>query len=154
MAAEAEAHAGNLDVAMGLVNRVRERAAKPEGFLKKYLDDSDPMAGFSEIPAANYNIALYTTSEFATPEAALKAIYFERKLELAMEGHRFFDLVRWGIAEEELNAFFTYQGGLTTDVRGGRFVPGRSEYFPIPQRQRDLSIGSDGTSVLAQNPMY
>jgi len=70
-----------------------------------------------------------------------------------MEGHRFFDLVRWGTAEATLNNYFTYESTITTDIRGGRFVTGRSEYFPIPQRQIDLSR-SGGTSSLTQNPGY
>ena len=155
MAAEAEAQAGSLPVAMDHVNRVRARAANPDGFLKEYLDPGNPMAGFDEsTPAANYVIAPYTATQFGTPDDALKAIYFERKLELAMEGHRFFDLVRWGIAEEVLNAYFDYQGDITTDVRGGRFVSGRSEYYPIPQAQIDLSVDETGQPTLEQNNGY
>ncbi|MDO6518314.1 RagB/SusD family nutrient uptake outer membrane protein [Zobellia uliginosa] len=155
MAAEAEAQAGSLDQAMAYVNRVRNRAANPEGFLKDYIDSSNPLAGFDESKdAANYNIAPYTLAQFSTKENALKAIYFERKLELAMEGHRFFDLVRWGIAEETLNAYFEYQGEITTDVRGGRFFSGIHEYYPIPQAQIDLSLDASGQPTLKQNPGY
>lgn len=155
MAAEAEAQTGDLPAAMNYVNRVRERAANEDGFLKKYKDDSDPLAGFDEDQnAANYNIEPYTSTQFSSPENALKAIYFERKLELAMEGHRFFDLVRWGIAEETLNAYFDYQGNLTTDVRGGNFISGKNEYYPIPQAQIDLSVDETGAPTLIQNPNY
>ncbi|WP_086476677.1 MULTISPECIES: RagB/SusD family nutrient uptake outer membrane protein [Arenibacter] len=155
MAAEAEAQAGSLDVALDYVNRVRQRAANPDGYLKQYVDEDDPMAGFDENSnAANYVIADYTLADFASKEMALERIYFERKLELAMEGHRFFDLVRWGIAEETLNTYFDYQGNITTDVRGGRFIPGKSEYYPIPQAQIDLSVGADGEPTLKQNPGY
>jgi len=155
MAAEAEAQTGNLNVAMDYVNRVRERAANEDGFLKDYIDPSDPMAGFDDSEnAANYTIEPYSSSQFASQESALEAIYFERKLELAMEGHRFFDLVRWGIAEETLNAYFDYQGKITTDVRGGKFISGKNEYYPIPQIQIDLSVGGDGQPVLTQNPGY
>ena len=155
MGAEAEAQAGSLPTAMQYVNRVRERAANPAGFLKKYLDESDPMGGFDENEnAANYNIEPYTAAQFGSQPDALEAIYFERKLELAMEGHRFFDLVRWGIAEQTLNSYFEYQGNITTDVRGGKFIPGKSEYYPIPQAQIDLSIGTDGQPTLTQNPGY
>jgi len=155
MAAEAEAQTENLGLAMQYVNRVRERAANPQGFLKKYIDENSPLTGFNDAEnAANYNIGLYTNSEFSSKENALDAIYFERKLELAMEGHRFFDLVRWGIAEETLNAYFDYQGKITTDVRGGKFIPGKSEYYPIPQAQIDLSLNSAGEATLTQNPGY
>jgi hypothetical protein len=84
---------------------------------------------------------------------ALKAIYFERKLELAMEGHRFFDLVRWGVASETLNAFFAYEGGFTLDIQGASFSKGTNEYFAIPQRQIDLSTNG-GKNTLAQNNGY
>lgn len=155
MAAEAEAQTGKLDLAMQYVNRVRERASNPQGFLKEYIDDNNPLAGFDTSKnAANYNIGLYTASDFSSKENALDAIYFERKLELAMEGHRFFDLVRWGIAEKTLNAYFDYQGQITTDVRGGRFISGKSEYYPIPQAQIDLSLNSSGEPTLTQNPGY
>ena len=84
---------------------------------------------------------------------ALKAIYFERKIELAMEGHRFFDLVRWGTAESELNRYFAYQSQITQDVKVGKFVKGKNEYYPIPQRQIDLST-INGKPTLTQNPNY
>ena len=83
MAAEAEAELGNLGRALDLVNMVRTRASNPDGFVK--LDDGTP--------AANYQIGLYPS--FANQQAALTAIRFERKIELGMEGHRFYDLVRW-----------------------------------------------------------
>ena len=70
-----------------------------------------------------------------------------------MEGHRFFDLVRWGIADVALNAYFQYQGKLTLDVRNGHFTKGRNEYYPIPQPEIDLSV-KGGTPVLKQNPGY
>lgn len=154
MAAEAEAQAGTLSVAMDYVNQVRNRAANPDGFLKKYIDDNAPLDGFSNQNAANYNIKPYTATNFGSKEAALKAIYFERKLELAMEGNRFFDLSRWGIAEETLNAYFDYQGTVTSDIRGGQFNSGKNEYYPIPQAQIDLSIDSSGAPTLKQNPGY
>jgi hypothetical protein len=75
------------------------------------------------------------------------------KIELALEGHRFFDLVRWGIAAQEINAYFTYQGKFTQDVKGGHFTAGKNEYYPIPQRQIDLS-GASGASALKQNTGY
>jgi hypothetical protein len=70
-----------------------------------------------------------------------------------MEGHRFFDLVRWGIADTELNAYIAFQSTQTNDVKGGRFLKGKNEYYPIPQREIDLSATS-GTAVLKQNPGY
>lgn len=152
MAAEAEAQLGNLAKAQDYVNQVRKRAANQEGWVYAYKNDADPLAGFSTKPAANYSIALYPSGNFASQgkDYALKAIYLERKLELAMEGHRFFDLVRWGTAEKTLNAYFQYESTVTTDVRGGKFVAGLKDYYPIPQRQIDLS----GAGVLTQNPGY
>lgn len=154
-AAECEAQAGSLATAQQYVNRVRARAANKEGWVYKYIDDSNPLGGFSDVPAANYKVSEYPAGDFASQGQAyaLSAIYYERKIELAMEGHRFFDLVRWGIAEKELNAYFNYQGKITSDVRRGKFTSGRNEYYPIPQRQIDLSV-QGGTKILTQNPGY
>lgn len=155
MAAEAEAQAGSLTTAMSYVNQVRERAGKPESMVYKYNDDSDPLAGFSTDLAANYVVGQYPAGSavFASKESALKAIYFERKLELAMEGHRYFDLVRWGIAPTEMAKFFTYESQWTSDIDGGTFTANKNEYYPIPQAQMDLS-STGGTPTLTQNQGY
>ncbi|MDB5148289.1 MAG: RagB/SusD family nutrient uptake outer membrane protein [Mucilaginibacter sp.] len=153
MAAEVEAQVGSLDKAESYVNMVRNRAANPAGFVHKYTDDEDPTGGFTDEPAANYKVSPYPGGAFASKDFALKAIYFERKIELAMEGHRFFDLVRWGIADTELNAYITFQSTVTNDVKGGKFLKGKNEYYPIPQREIDLSV-KGGSPVLKQNPGY
>ncbi|SEN19308.1 Starch-binding associating with outer membrane [Mucilaginibacter gossypiicola] len=153
MAAEVEAQVGSLDKAESYVNMVRNRAANPEGFVHKYVDDEDPTGGFTDEPAANYKVSPYPGGAFASKDFALKAIYFERKIELAMEGHRFFDLVRWGIADTELNAYVAFQSTITNDVKGGKFLKGKNEYYPIPQKEIDLSV-KGGSPVLKQNPGY
>lgn len=153
MAAEVEAQVGSLDKAESYVNMVRNRAANPDGFVHKYADNDHPTGGFSDDPAANYKVSPYPAGAFVSKDFALKAIYFERKIELAMEGHRFFDLVRWGIADTELNAYITYQSTLTNDVKGGKFIKGKNEYYPVPQIEIDLS-SKGGTPQLKQNPGY
>ena len=155
MAAETEANLGNFEQAQTYVNQVRARAANPVNFVYRYTNEATPLSGYSTTPAANYKIAVYPAGTLAGlgKTGALNAIYFERKLELATEGHRFFDLVRWGVAETELNKYFSYESTITTDIRGGRFVTGKNDYYPIPQRQIDLST-SGGKSTLTQNPGY
>ncbi|MFY7889854.1 MAG: RagB/SusD family nutrient uptake outer membrane protein, partial [Spirosomataceae bacterium] len=90
MAAEAEVEVGSLAKATEYVNLVRNRAANKAGWVTT-------AAG---TPAAKYVIAPYST--FASKAAATAAVRFERKLELSGEGHRFFDLVRWGVAATEI----------------------------------------------------
>ncbi|MCE7042596.1 RagB/SusD family nutrient uptake outer membrane protein [Dyadobacter sp. CY312] len=155
LAAEAEAQAGTLAKAQEYVNMVRARAANPKGWLYKYKNDAKPLEGFSTTPAANYKVAVYAPGAFAAlgKDKALKTIYFERRLELGMEGHRFFDLSRWGISEETLNAYIQYESKITSDITGGKFVKGKNEYYPIPQSQIDLSTRG-GVSSLKQNPNY
>ena len=95
-------------------------------------------------------IGLYNTP-FASQDAARTAVRMERKLELSGEGIRFFDLVRWGIAAQTLNAYLQFDGGrLPTSLGGAVFTAGKNEYYPIPQSQIDLV----GAGVLKQNPGY
>ncbi|WP_353130714.1 RagB/SusD family nutrient uptake outer membrane protein [Parapedobacter pyrenivorans] len=156
MAAEAEAEAGSLEKAQSYVNLIRARAANPAGWLYAYKDAQHPLDGFSNTPAANYRIGQYPTGTFAGwgKERAKAAIYFERRIELAMEGHRFFDLVRWGNAAQLLNDFFAYESTITTDIGDGHFQSNKNEYFPIPQIQIDRSIDASGNATLIQNPGY
>ena len=67
-----------------------------------------------------------------------KAIRHERRVELAMEGHRWFDLTRWGIAKETMD---TYMAGETKEAKElyGTFQKGKHELFPIPSKEIDLS---------------
>lgn len=155
MAAEAEVQTGDLNTAEEDVNIVRNRAANPAGFVYTYKDPNKPMNGFTNIPAADYFIKPYPNGNFAAngKDYALKAIYFERKLELGMEGKRFFDLVRWGIAQQTLNAYFNYEGKITSDISNAQFKTNKNEYFPIPQRQIDLTTVG-GKPTLTQNPGY
>jgi len=147
--AEAEVEAGSLEAARGLVNQVRARAANPAGWV---------MDGAS--PAANYKIGLYNTP-WTVQANARKAVRFERKLELGMEGHRFFDLVRWGAAAAEVNRMLDYNGGVShpsiNNKRGymasANFTANKNEYFPIPQSQIDRSV-TGGVAKLKQNPGY
>ncbi|MEN0052217.1 MAG: RagB/SusD family nutrient uptake outer membrane protein [Mucilaginibacter sp.] len=153
MAAEVKAQLSSGDMGLAYVNRVRARASNPAGFVYTYKDPANPTGGYTTTPAANYVVAQYPNGYFTGKDVALKAIYFERKLELALEGHRFFDIVRWGIAQQSLAAYFATDGKTITDVTGASFTPNKNEYYPIPQSQVDLQ--SDGkTSTLKQNPGY
>jgi hypothetical protein len=140
MAAEAEIEAGSLETARGYVNQVRARAANPATWVKRSNGSN----------AANYVIGLYNTP-WTDKAAATKAVRMERKLELSGEGHRLFDLVRWGVASTELNAYLAYEAKLlVTKFGGAKFTAGKAEYQPIPQSQIDI-MGKDN---VPQNPGY
>ena len=109
---------------------------------------------WNEYELPDYDVEAYPSSAFSSTQKALARIRYERKLELALEGHRFYDLVRWGIADERLDAYYTFEtSNLTNDVRNGDFTPDRNEVYPIPQRQIDLTM-QDGEQTLKQNPGY
>jgi hypothetical protein len=136
---ECETEAGDLNKARAYVNEVRARAANPLSFV--YQDSTTT-------PAANYKTGLYQIP-WTDQEYGRKAVHFERKLELGMEGHRFFDLVRWDEAEATLNKYLGYESNLRTYLKGATFNQPKNIYFPIPQRQIDLSNG-----LLKQNEGY
>ncbi len=99
--------------------------------------------------AANYVIEPYTTP-FADKDFATKAVRFERRIELGMEGHRFFDLARWGVSKEVLDAYYTNEGRTIPNF-GAKVAPFDPAHvvFPIPTAAMDLSEGN-----LTQNPGY
>jgi hypothetical protein len=134
MRAEIAVEESDLPTALTIVNQIRTRAATE--LVKK--DDGTP--------AANYLVKPYAS--FASQDYARKAVRFERRLELAMEGHRHFDLVRWGNADVVLNAYLAKESKKRTYLTGATFKKGSSEYFPIPQAQIDIM----GSNVLKQNP--
>jgi hypothetical protein len=155
LAAEAKVQLGNLDGAQTLVNRVRARAANPASFVYTYANAANPTGGFTTTKAANYVVSQWPTGAFTTmgKDQALKTVYFERKLELGMEGQRFFDISRWGIAQQALAAYYGFDGQFITDITGASWTPNKNEYYPIPQFQ--IGLESNGTtSALKQNPGY
>lgn len=142
MLAECEIESGNLEPARTLVNQIRQRAANPLGFVKN-PDGTD---------AARYVIGSYT-STWTDAALARQALQFETRLELALEGHRFFDLVRWDIAEPVLNAYMLREARLRAYFTGAKFTKGKHEYYPIPLLEiTNSAIG--GQAVLKQNPGY
>jgi starch-binding outer membrane protein, SusD/RagB family len=160
-AAECEVEVGSLTKAEEYVNLVRARAANPAGFVTTYTNNANPTAGFTTTPAANYKVGLYSGQFAANGKSyARKAVRFERRIEFAMEHHRQFDMRRYDGTEFDMeatvNSFLQREQrpGFNTNsnYKTGRFVKGKNELYPIPQRQIDLSVKPDGASALKQNP--
>ena len=132
--AEIEAPGGSLTNAFALINRVRSRAAGSATVVFP--------ATYGTVKIAPYTVP------FATQVDARNAVRLERLLELGMEGHRFFDLVRWGIAQPELTAFYNYEAALPYQALGDLNNPKATyagttrDYYDLPQRQIDLSNGT------------
>lgn len=125
--AECQIETNDLAGALANINAVRSRAANSDGFV------STP--GVSVI----YNVQTYGT--LGTQDNARKILRFERKLELGMEGHRYFDLQRWGIVQAELNRVLTYEKTRRASLYGGASVGPEDVNYPIPQNQIDITNG-------------
>lgn len=98
------------------VNLVRARAGndyvRAEGGTSYVMEDlANGGAGDGTDAAANYRIGLWPVGQFSTPEGAMKALRAERRAELAMEGHLWYDLARWGIVVEEVNDYLAFEQG-------------------------------------------
>lgn len=127
--AEALIELGRHQEALPLINRIRKRAGNTGGLLAIY--------------PTNYKIGVYQPGVNCewTQEFARQALRWERRLELAFEDYRFFDLVRWGIAAEYLNAYFASESKKRPHLSTARFQKGRDEYLPIPLNQINYSKG-------------
>ncbi len=158
-AAECAADAGDLAAALGYVNQVRSRMVSPTGWVYKNSDYNAAAAQYATqtTPADSYKIGLYTS--FADKATAVKAIQMETRLELGMEGNRFFDLVRWGIAATTINTYIAREtvivnGSARRPLKSGAvFTANKHEIMPIPQNEID-NMNADGTIRLTQNPGY
>lgn len=136
MAAEALVETNDFDTALDYVNQVRNRA--------KNSSTVPPVEG---INPTNYQVEPYAS--FPDADFARKAVRFERRLELAMEGHRYFDLVRWGVLEQTINTYFPNEERTIPGIDLGIPAQPRHNVFPIPLEAIDLSNG-----VLTQNPEW
>jgi len=127
----------NLDEARTLINQIRQRA-KSAPYVQKLTGGN----------AANYQIGLYPAAGW-TQTYAMQALMFERRLELCLEGDRFYDLVRWGIADQVMNNYYQTESAKRTFLNGSTFIKGKHEYLPVPQQEIQESQG-----VYKQNKFY
>ena len=175
MAAECEVEAGDPAKALTYVNMVRDRvASNPDTWTytnsipsakvifdpKSYKYDKNQP---NTVLASNYKIGLYPAGSFANKSYAINAVRWERRLELAFEGYRFFDLQRWNkdpLYPQDmsalLNAYATEEKtrpSLFSVNKDAVFHKGVNEIYPVPQSQIDIA-NSGGEKMLTQNPGY
>ena len=130
--AEALIELGRHQEALPLINAIRERAARSTTRLVDVQGD----------PIGKYVVAAYEPGKNCpawTQEFARKALRWERRLEMSQEGTRYFDLVRWGIAAETVNAYFAVEKTRRTYMGEAQCTKNRDEYFPIPNNQINFS---------------
>jgi hypothetical protein len=148
--AEADVESGgSLQEACTIVNEIRTRAAAgAQGPGTSAADMVVPINDAS-ITWAQYQVGLYPCP-FADQAYGRNAVRAERMLELAMEGHRFFDLKRWGIADQVLNAYIQTEQNRRPYLAAAAAFTSRYNLFPIPTIQVELSK-VNGQAMVQQN---
>jgi hypothetical protein len=131
MRAEAQAQLGQTSEAIALVNQVRERAA---GMITNSV-----VSNYPNKYGVHYAVGKYSGSY--SKDEAMKIIKMERRLELAMESERFFDLVRWGDAATVLNKYYSTESEKMNFLSGSQFTANKNEYLPVPFEQMAASNG-------------
>ena len=131
MRAEALAQLGQTAEAIALVNTVRERAAN--------MAVNSVVSNYPNKYGVHYAVGKYNGSY--SKDQAMKIIKMERRLELAMESERFFDLVRWGDAATVLNKYYTSESDKMNFLSGSQFTANKNEYLPVPWEQMAASNG-------------
>ncbi|MDE6298081.1 MAG: RagB/SusD family nutrient uptake outer membrane protein, partial [Muribaculaceae bacterium] len=121
----------DLDEARNLINQVRAKAARSVDASYQPVD-INPMI-------ANYNVGQYPAAGWSQ-DYARKAVRQERRIELAMEGHRWFDLLRWGVAEEVVNKYYQFEKAYQPYYEGAS-LSADEFYFPIPIGEKDNAGG-------------
>lgn len=154
LAAECEARIGSLTNARNLVNQVRNRMILNSTSVDNWVKKAD------NTNAANYRIKLYPADgsaddAFTTPAKALQAILFERSIELGLEGHKFWDILRFGVDETYFNAWAAKMNTALPGQAINTYVYTRvpDAYSPIPTTAIDNSL-LNGVSTITQNPGY
>jgi hypothetical protein len=165
--AEVEVEAGDPNTARTIVNEIRTRAGQvaqgcglpPDpGRAATLLAMYPQCAGDARVAVplddpsiawADYQIGLYPAAGWDQAYAR-EAVRHERRLELGMEGERFFDLRRWGIAEQVLNDYVAIEGARRPYLRNAAYTS-RHVLFPIPTLQIEMSRVY-GEDRLVQNP--
>ena len=132
MRAEAMVQLGQISEAITLINQVRDRAA---GLAKNSV-----VANYPSKYGVHYAVGKYKDSY--SKDEAMKIVKMERRLELAMESERFFDLVRWGDAATVINKFYTDESRTMNFLSGSVFTADENEYLPIPYEQIAASNGN------------
>ena len=127
--AEAYAQLGECDKAIDLVNEIRRRAASSTQMISDY--------------PARYGVKFFAAQYKGTYDKAttIKIVKMERRLELAMESERFFDLVRWGDAATVLNKYYPEEIDNCSFYSEAHFTANQGEYLPIPASQMAASNG-------------
>ncbi len=112
----------DLNGARLIINEIRTRAANSVDAYYTPVD-VDPMV-------SSYKVGEYPSGGW-TQDYARKAVRMERRLELAMEGQRWFDLCRWGNVVEVMNHYYDTESSLRSYYKGASLTDDEV-YFPTP----------------------